>query len=76
MKVQLSATQIRAILIGVAVTLGVMFLLGLLWDLLWKIAGILIAVCLITMGLRFLLGAGLPKMFKRAADNDEGKPTA
>lgn len=68
---QLSATQIKAILIGVAVTLGVMFLLGLLWDLLWKIAGILIAVCLITMGLRFLFGAGLPKSLKRAFGKSE-----
>jgi len=74
---QLSATQIRSLLIGVAVTLGVLFLLGLLWDLLWKIAGILIAVCFIAMGLRFLFGRGLPKIFTRAFDKDDDtKPTA
>lgn len=68
---RLSAAQIRMILIGVAVTLGVLFLLGLLWDLLWKIAGALIAVCLIAMGLRFLFGRGLPKFFSRAFNKDE-----
>ncbi len=69
--VQLSASQIRVILIGVAVAVVLMFLLGLLWDLLWKAAGVLIAVCFIAMGLRFLFGRGLPKFLTRALDKGE-----
>lgn len=68
---QLSASQIRTILIGVAVAVVLMFLLGLLWDLLWKAAGVLIAVCFIAMGLRFLFGRGLPKFLTRAMEKGE-----
>ncbi|KAA0217130.1 hypothetical protein EDM80_03645 [bacterium] len=57
---ELTKTQWKYIAIGVVAAVGFMFLLGLLWDLLWKLAGILIAVGLIALGIRFLFGKGLP----------------
>lgn len=57
---ELSKTQWKYIAIGILVLVVGMFLLGVLWDLLWKLAGIVIAVVLIFIGIRFLFGKGLP----------------
>jgi len=57
---ELTKTQWKYIAIGVIALVVGLFLFGLLIDLLWKLAGILIAVALIAIGIRFLFGKGIP----------------
>lgn len=68
---ELSKTQWKYIAIGILVLVVGMFLLGVLWDLLWKLAGILIAVLLITIGIRFLFGKGMPDALIDKLDKDK-----
>jgi len=71
----LSPTTIKYIAIGVGITLAVLFVGALLWDILKIALGILVGVGLIYLGLRFLLGKGLPKGIEDAAKKvaDAGK---
>ena len=57
---ELSKTQWKYVALGVIALVVGLFLFGLLIDLLWKVAGILIAVALIAIGSRFVFGKGLP----------------
>ncbi|CAG0987312.1 hypothetical protein PLCT2_02261 [Planctomycetaceae bacterium] len=68
---ELTKTQWKYIAIGIMVLVVGMFLLGVLWDLLWKLAGILIAVLLISIGIRFLFGKGLPDSLIDKMDGED-----
>jgi len=68
---ELSKTQWKYIAIGMIVLVVGLFLFGLLIDLLWKLAGIVIALCLITLGIRFLFGKGIPDKFLDKPDDDK-----
>ncbi|MBX3475484.1 MAG: hypothetical protein KF754_13985 [Planctomycetes bacterium] len=71
----LSPTAIKYIAIGVLVVLLAMFVGALLWDILKIALGILVGGGLIYLGVRFLLGKGLPKSMENAAKKvvDAGK---
>lgn len=71
----LSPTAIKYIAIGIGVVMVAMFIGALLWDILKVALGVLVGVGLIYLGLRFLLGKGLPKSMEEAAKKvaDAGK---
>ncbi len=71
----LSATTIKYILIAVVVVLLAMFVAALVWDFLKIALGVLVGGGLVYLGVRFLLGKGLPKPMADAAKKviDAGK---
>ncbi|MCA8915162.1 MAG: hypothetical protein KDB90_07105 [Planctomycetes bacterium] len=71
----LSPTAIKYIAIGVVIAVAVLLIGAIVIDLLKIVAGILIGGGLIYLGIRFLMGKGLPKGLENAAKKviKEGK---
>lgn len=57
----LSPTTIKYIAVGVVIAVAVLLIGAFVWDLLKVAAGLLIGFGLIYLGIRFLMGKGLPK---------------
>ena len=65
----LSPTTVKYIAIGVLIAVGVLLIGAIVWDILKVVAGLLIGFGLIYLGIRFLLGKGLPKNMEKLVDN-------
>ena len=64
----LSPTTVKYIAIGVLIAVGVLLIGAIVWDILKVVAGLLIGFGLIYLGIRFLLGKGLPKNMEKLVD--------
>lgn len=64
----LSPTTVKYIAIGVVVIVAAIIALSIVWDLLKIAVGLLIGLGLIWLGIRFILGKGLPPKMKKMAD--------
>jgi O-antigen/teichoic acid export membrane protein len=64
----LPPTAVKWIAIVVLVVVVVFLVVSIVWEALKIAVGLLIGGALIYLGVRFLLGKGLPKPLKRAAD--------
>jgi divalent metal cation (Fe/Co/Zn/Cd) transporter len=64
----LSPKAVKYIAIGVIVAVAVLLIGAIVWDILKIAAGILIGGGLIYLGIRFLLGKGLPENVQKLAD--------
>lgn len=64
----LPPTAVKYIAIGVIVIVAVVVIGAIIWDILKIAVGLLIGGGLIYLGVRFLLGKGLPKNVKDLAD--------
>ncbi|MCA8937221.1 MAG: hypothetical protein KDB68_13565 [Planctomycetes bacterium] len=58
----------KYIAIGVLIAVGVLLIGAIVWDILKVVAGLLIGFGLIYLGIRFLLGKGLPKNMEKLVD--------
>ncbi|MCB9895430.1 MAG: hypothetical protein H6839_13355 [Planctomycetes bacterium] len=63
----LSPTAVKYIAIGVVIAVAVLLIGAIVIDILKIVAGILIGGGLIYLGIRFLMGKGLPKGLENAA---------
>jgi hypothetical protein len=64
----LSPTTVKYIAIGVVIVVAAIIALSIVWDLLKIAVGLLIGIGLIWLGIRFMLGKGLPPKMKKLAD--------
>ena len=64
----LSPTTVKYIAIGVLIAVAVLLIGAIVWDVLKVIAGLLIGGGLIYLGIRFLMGKGLPKNMEKLVD--------
>jgi hypothetical protein len=64
----LSPTNVKYIAIGVVVVVVSIVVLQLAWEALRVAVGIAIGLGLIYLGVRFILGKGLPPAMKKVAD--------
>ena len=64
----LSPTTVKYIAIGVLIAVGVLLIGAIVWDILKVVAGLLIGFGLIYLGIRFLMGKGLPKNMEKLVD--------
>ncbi|MCA8912104.1 MAG: hypothetical protein KDB82_10395 [Planctomycetes bacterium] len=64
----LSPTTVKYIAIGVLIAVAVLLIGAIVWDLLKIVAGLLIGGGLIYLGVRFLMGKGLPKNMEKLVD--------
>jgi hypothetical protein len=64
----LSPTTVKYIAIGVVIVVAAIIALSIVWDLLKIAVGLLIGIGLIWLGIRFMLGKGLPPKMKKMAD--------
>lgn len=64
----LSPTTIKYIAIAVLIAVGVLLIGAIVWDILKIVAGLLIGGGLIYLGMRFLLGKGLPANMQKLTD--------
>ena len=64
----LSPKHVKYMVIGVLVVVVGIFALSLLWQMLKIAVGVLIGLTLIYLGVRFLLGKGLPKKLEKAVN--------
>ena len=73
-----SKTTLKYIAIAAGVVLLAMFVVSLFWDAIRLVLGLLVALGLIWLGMRFLRGKGLPQGVEKAARKviDVGKSAA
>lgn len=64
----LSPTQIKYIAVGVVILVAVLIIGSIIIDLLKVAIGLLIGLGLIYLGVRFLMGKGLPKSMEKIVD--------
>lgn len=64
----LSPKHVKYMVIGVLVVVVGIFALSLLWQMLKIAVGVLIGLVLIYLGVRFMLGKGLPKKLEKAVN--------
>jgi hypothetical protein len=64
----LSPTTVKYIAIGVLIAVAVLLIGAIVWDVLKVVAGLLIGGGLIYLGVRFLMGKGLPKNMEKLVD--------
>jgi hypothetical protein len=64
----LTSTQVKYIAIGVLIVVAVLIVGSIIIDALKIALGLLIGVGLIYLGLRFLMGKGLPKGMEKIVD--------
>ncbi len=64
----LPPTAVKYIAIAVIIVVGIFVIGALVWDILKIAVGLLIGGGLIYLGMRFLMGKGLPPKVKKLAD--------
>jgi hypothetical protein len=64
----LSPTQVKYIAVGVVIVVAVLIIGSIIIDLLKVAIGLLIGLGLIYLGVRFLMGKGLPKGMEKIVD--------
>jgi hypothetical protein len=64
----LSPTNVKYIAIGVLIFVACLLVVSIVWDALKIALGLIIGLGLIYLGVRFILGKGLPPAMKKVAD--------
>jgi hypothetical protein len=64
----LSSTTIKYLAIGVIIAVACLIVVSIIWDALKIALGLLIGLGLIYLGIRFIMGKGLPPTVKKLAD--------